>query len=245
MNEIKKSIEQIPLPDDLHEVAYDRLTTSAPKRTKRWLLPTVATLLLLLCTTPIVFSNYISISNFFDSKDQKVSAIDDSIFVVDSDMFTITLKELVDYKENVLLTHELNNIPFALTDMELLDRLIEIELVLYEAKSYGIVATAQEVNEQAQQTKQALAESNDPIMTQINEELAKRLGVTAEEYFTHPTTLKQYETMITSNNFIMQLYSEGVLNDKYTPEQYKADLRDKYEENIKLNKENLKTIEGQ
>ena len=245
MNEIKKSIEQIPLPDDLHEVAYDRLITSVPKRTKRWLLPTVATLFLLLCTTPIVFSNYISISDFFDSKDQKVSAIDDSIVVVDSDMFTITLKELVDYKENVLLTHELNNIPFVLTDMELLDRLIENELVLYEAKSYGIVATAQEVNEQAQQTKQAMAESNDPIMTQINEELAKRLGVTADEYFTHPNTLTQYELLLTSNKFFMELYSEEILNDQYTPEQYKADLHEKYSDKIKVYKDVLKAFEGQ
>ena len=125
--------------------------------------------------------------------------------------------------------------------MELLDRLIEDELLLYEAKSYGIVATAQEVNEQAQQTKQALAESNDPIMTQINEELAKRLGVTAEEYFTHPTTLKQYETMITSNNFIMQLYSEGVINDRYTSEQYKAVLHEKYAKTTKSESRNFKS----
>ena len=111
MNVIKKNIEQIPLPDNLHEVAYNRLNKTAPKRTKRWMLPTVAALFLILCTTPIVFSNYISISDFFDSKDQKISAIDESIVVVECDMFTITLKELVDYKENVLLIHELNNIP--------------------------------------------------------------------------------------------------------------------------------------
>ena len=245
MNEIKKSIEQIPLPDDLHEVAYNRLNKSVPNRTKRWLLPTVATIFLLLCTTPIVFSNYISISDFFDLKDQKITAIDDSIVVVESDMFTITLKELVDYKENVLLTHELNNIPFVLTDMELLDQLIENELVLYEAKNQGIVVTEQEVNEYAEQTKETMAEANDPILNQIKEEYAKRLGVTAEEYFTHPKTLTQYELLLTSNKFFMELYSEGILNDQYTPEQYKVDLHEKYSDKIKVYKDELKAFEGQ
>src|SRR5690606_34306217 len=120
MNEIKKSIEQIPLPDNLHEVAYNRLHKSAPKRAKRWMLPTVAMLFLILCSTPIVFSNFISISDFFESKDQKTAAIDDSKIVVESDMFTITLKQFVDFKENKRFIHELNNIPFTLTDKEIL-----------------------------------------------------------------------------------------------------------------------------
>lgn len=78
------------------------------------------------------------------------------------------------------------------------------------------------------QIKQAIGESNDLIMTQINEELAKRLGVTAEEYFTHPSTLKHYESMLITNNYILQLYSDGVLNDQYTPDQFKNVLYEKY-----------------
>ncbi|MFC5603638.1 SurA N-terminal domain-containing protein [Sporosarcina koreensis] len=242
MNEIKKSIEQIPLPDDLHEVAYNRLQKAAPKKTKRWMLPTVAALFLILCTTPIVFSNFISISDFFESKDQKTAAIDDSIIVVESDMFTITLKQFGDFKENKRFIHELNHIPFTLTDREMLDQLIEHELLLHEAKTHGIVVTEQEVSEYAEQTKQAMVESNDPIMTQINEELAKRLGVTAEEYFTHPSTLQQYESLLTSNNFISELYIDGVLNDYYTPDQYKADLHEKYANQLKVNQDVLKSI---
>lgn len=242
MNEIKKSIEQIPLPDDLHKVAYNRLQKAAPKKAKRWMLPTVAAVFLLLCTTPIVFSNYISISDFFESKDHKTAAIDDSIIVVESDMFTISLKQFVDSKENRRFIHELNNIPFTLTDREILDQLIEDELLLYEAKTYGIVVTEQEVSEYAEQTKQAIGESNDLIMTQINEELARRLGVTAEEYFTHPSTLQQYESMLTSNNYISQLYSDGVLNDQYTPDQYKDDLYEKYAKQLKVNQDVLKAV---
>ncbi|GEN85190.1 hypothetical protein SLU01_35020 [Sporosarcina luteola] len=244
MNEIKKSIEQIPLPDDLHEVAYNRLQKAAPKKTKRWMLPTVAALFLLLCTTPIVFSNYISIGEFFESKDQKTAAIDDSIIVVESDMFTITLKQFVDFKENKRFIHELNNIPFALTDREILDQLIEDELLQHEAKTHGIVVTEQGVLEYAEQTKQAIGESNDLIMIQINEELAKRLGVTAEEYFTHPSTLKHYESMLTSNEFITRLYSDGVLNDQYTPDQYKADLYEKYANQIKVKQNILNQLES-
>lgn len=242
MNEIKKSIEQIPLPDDLHEIAYNRLQKAAPKKTKRWMLPTVAALFLLLCTAPIVFSNYVSISDFFESKDQKTAAIDDSIIVVESDMFTITLKQFVDFKENKRFMHELNHIPFTLTDREMLDQLIRDELVLYEAKTHGMVVTEQEVFDYAEQTKQAIGESNNLIMIQINEELAKRLGVTAEEYFTHPSTLKQYEEMLASNNFISELYSDGVLNDEYTYDQYKADLHEKNAKQLKVNQDILKVI---
>ncbi|MCM3745655.1 hypothetical protein M3193_16125 [Sporosarcina luteola] len=244
MNEIKKSIEQIPLPDNLHEVSYNRLHKVALKRTKRWMLPTAAVLFLILCSTPIVFSNYVSISDFFESKDKKTAAIDDSKIVVESDMFTITLKQFVDFKENKRFIHELNNIPFTLTDREMLDLLIEDELLLLEAKTHGIVVTEQEVFEYAEQTKQTIAESNDVIMTQINEELAKRLGVTAEEYFTHPSTLKQYESMLTSNNYISELYSDGVLNDQYTPDQYKADLHEKYAKQLKINQDTLKVIKN-
>src|SRR5690606_6510299 len=159
-----------------------------------------------------------------------------------SDMFTITLKQFVDFKENKRFIHELNNIPFTLTDKEILDQLIEDDLLLHEAKTHGIVVTEQEVSEYAEQTKQAIVESNDLIMTQINEELAKRLGVTAEEYFTHPSTLQQYESMLTSINYISDLYSDGVLDDHYTPDQYKADLHEKYAKQLKVNQNILKAV---
>lgn len=245
MNEIKKSIEQIPLPDDLHEVAYNRLQNAAPKKTRRWMLPTAAALFLLLCTTPIVFSNYVSISDFFESKDQKTAVIDESIIVAESDMFTITLRQLVDLKENKRFFHELNSIPFVLTDKEILDQFIEDELLAYEAKKHGFSATKEEVNDYAEQTKQGMAETNDPILNQINEELAKRLGVSKEEYFTNPSTLKQYELLLITNNYISQLYSDGVLNDQYTPDQYKVDLHKKYAKQVKVNENVLKELEGQ
>ena len=244
MNVIKKSIEQIPLPDKLHKVAYERLNNTSTKRAKRWMLPTVAMLFLILSSTTIVFSNYFSISDFFESKDQKLSAIDETKIVVESDTFSITLKQFVDYKENILLIHELNNIANAFSDMELLNQLIETELLLYEAKDHGVIATTQEINEYALQTKQAWAETNDASLHEINEELARKLGVDVEEYFTHPTTLKNYESMIISNNFIMQLYSEGILNEQYTQEQYKTDLHGKYKKQINVNKDYLKEAEG-
>lgn len=62
-------------------------------------------------------------------------------------MFTITLKEFVNYKENTRLVYELNNLPYTLSDNELLDQLIGDELVLYEAKDHGVVATEREINE--------------------------------------------------------------------------------------------------
>ena len=195
-------------------------------------------------STPIVFSNYISISDFFESKHQKLSTIDETKIVAESDILTITLKQFVDYKENILLIHELNNIPYAFSDMELLNQLIENELLLYEAKNHGVFATTQEVNEYAQQTKQGMAEANDTILYQINEELAKKLEVNVEDYFTHPTTLKNYESIIITNNFIMQLYSEGILNEQYTQEQYKTDLHEKYKKQINVNKDYLKETEG-
>jgi hypothetical protein len=242
MNKIKKSIEQIPLPDNLHEVAYNRLLKDAPIKAKRWMLPTVAALFLILCTTPIVFSNYVSISDFFESKDQKTATIDDSEIVVESDMFTITLKQFIDSKENRRFIHELNNIPFVLTDRELLNQLVEDELLLYEAQKHEVSVTAEKVNEFAEQTKEGMAEVNDPTLNQINEELAKRLGVTAEEYFTHPSTLKQYESMLTTDKFLTELYSEGVLNDRYTTEKYKADLYEKYANQLKVHQDILKAI---
>lgn len=245
MNEIKKAVEHIPLPDHLHDVAYKHLNKSTPKRSKRWILPTVAMIFLSLFATTIVFSNFFSISDFFESKEEKLSVINESKIVVESDMFLITLKEFVDYKENTLLIHELNNLPYTLSDTKLIDLLIENELFLYEAKDHGIVATKQEINEYAQQTKQAVIEGNDPIINQINEALAKNLGVNLEEYFTHPTTLKQYELVIVSEKYFMQLYSDEVLTDQYTLEHYQTDLHEKYKNHIKVNEDILKTIEGQ
>lgn len=243
MNEIKKAIEQVPLPDKLHKVAYERLNNTSTKRAKRWMLPTAAMLFLILSSTTIVFSNYFSISDFFESKDQKLSAIDETKIVAESDIFSITLKQLVDYKENIVLVHELNNIPNAFSNMELLNQLIENELLLYEAKDHGVIATTLEINEFAEQAKQGITETNDADLYEINEELAKKLGVDIEEYFTHPTTLKNYESIIITNNFIMQLYSEGILNEQYTQEQYKTDLHEKYKKQINVNENYLKETE--
>ena len=128
--------------------------------------------------------------------------------------------------------------------MELLNQLIENELLLYEAKIHGVFATTQEINEFAELAKQGIVETNDADLYEINEELAKKLGVGIEEYFTHPATLKNYESIIISNNFITQLYSEGILNGQYTQEQYKTDLHEKYKKQINVNEDYLKEVEG-
>ena len=240
MNEIKQAIEQIPLPEQLSDITQKSLQQRPIKKKKVWLLSSVAVLFLAIFSSSLVFSDYISISDFFKSKEEKLAQIDEAELVVQSDAFTISLKQFVDYKENILLIHELNNFPYTLTDEDLINRMIENELLYVEAKKAQISVEKEEVESYISQVKLALAEANDPIQNEIEAQLAKALNIEVTEYYTHPVTFAKYERVLLEEKFVQKLYVNGELNEQYNIEQYKKDLRLVNENDIKIYTNKLK-----
>ena len=240
MNEIKQAIEQIPLPEQLSDITQKSLQQRPIKKKKVWLLSSVAVLFLAIFSSSLVFSDYISISDFFKSKEEKLAQIDEAELVVQSDAFTISLKQFVDYKENILLIHELNNFPYTLTDEDLINRMIENELLYVEAKKAQISVEKEEVESYISQVKLALAEANDPIQNEIEAQLAKALNIEVTEYYTHPVTFAKYERVLVEEKFIQKLYVNGELNEQYNIEHYKKDLRLANENDIKIYTDKLK-----
>lgn len=242
MNEIKKAIDQIPLPEQLSEITQKSLQLPIKKK-KYWLLSSVAVLFLVIFSSSFVFSDYISISDFFKSKEEKLAQIDDTELVVQSDEFTISLKRFIDYKENTLLIHELNNYPYTLTDEDLINRMIENELLYVEAKKAGISVEKEEVESYIAQVKLALTEANDHIQNiqnEIDAQLAKALNIEVAEYYTHPVTFAKYERVLLEGKFVQKLYVNGELNEQYNVEHYKKDLRLANEKDIKIYTDKLK-----
>ena len=233
MNDIKKAINQIPLPKQLSKVTQSSLNHIPQKSKKgRWILPTVATLFLTIFTSSFVLSNYISIPEFFQTKEKRLAQIDPSVIVVESDKFSISLKQFIDYKENTLLIHEVNNYPYTLTDLDVLNRMIENELLLAEAKKAGITVTSEEVETHISEVQSALEVTNDPILNELTDQLAKALNVSVDDYYEHPETIAKYEAVVMTNKFVEKLYVDGVLNDQYNIEQYKVDLRMSHKSNL-------------
>lgn len=240
MNEIKKAIDQIPLPEQLSKITQKSLQQRPIKKKKYWLISSVAVLFLIIFSSSFVFSDYISISDFFKSKEEKLAQIDEAELVVESDAFTISLKQFVDYKENTLLIHELNNYPYTLTDEDLINRMIENELLYLEAKKAGITVEKEEVESYIAQVKLALEETNDPIQNEIDAQLAKALNIDVTEYYTHPVTFAKYERAVLEQKFVQSLYVNGELNEQYDVENYKKDLRLANENDIKIYTDKLK-----
>lgn len=239
MNEIKKAIDQIPLPKQLSEITQKSLHQRPIKKKKYWLISSVAVLFLVIFSSSFVFSDYTSISDFFKSKEERLALIDEAELVVESDTFTISLKQFIDYKENTLLIHELNNYPYTLTDEDLLNRMIENELLYTEAKKAGISLKKEEVESYIVQVKSALDEGNNPILSEIDEQLAKALNIDVAEYYTHPVTFAKYERVVLEQKFVQILYENGELNDQYNIDHYKKDLRLTNEKDIKIYEEKL------
>ena len=240
MNKIKKAIDQIPLPDQLNTVVQKSLQQQQIKKKKYLLLSSVAVLFLAIFGSSLAFSNYISIPDFFKSKEEKLLQIDENEFIVQSEEFTISLKQFVEYKENILLIHELNNFPYSLTDADLVNQMIKDELLYMEAKKANISIDKEDVENYISELRLGLAELNDPIQNEIEAQLAKSLQVNLDEYYKHPVTLAKYERLLTEDEFVQTLYERGILNDQYTIEMYENDLLLKYEKGITIYLEKLK-----
>ena len=243
MNDIKKAINQIPLPENLNKITQSSLNQLPPKKKKRWVMPTVAALFLTLFTSSFALSNYISIPDFFQTKEEKLAQIDDSVIVVKSDMFSISLKQFIDYKETTLLIHEVNNYPYTITDLELLNQMIEFELLIFEAEKAGITVTSKEVETYISEVQFVLKDANDPILNELMEQLAKSLHVSVDDYFHHPDTIAKYKTVVMTNKFVDQLYGDSFLNNQYSIEQYKVDLMLIYKNNLEIFEEELRQFD--
>lgn len=228
MDEIKKVMDEIPLPANLHEraqVGFKR------KKSKRWILPSVAAALLLLLFTPAVLSNYFSIADFFQEKELKLSEIDESIVLVDGGSFTITLKQFVEQKENMRLVNALNNRGNSPSDEEIIDGLINGEIELIGVKARGLHVSEQEILDYAMQTKEAFVNNENQDLNEIWTAMSANLNVSIDDYFTHPTTLKQYENLLLTQKLVEQFQSMDAYN------QHIADLRKQY--NVQINQELL------
>ena len=228
MDEIKKVMDEIPLPANLHEraqVGFKR------KKSKHWILPSVAAALLLLLFTPAVLSNYFSIADFFQEKELKLSEIDESIVLVDGGSFTITLKQFVEQKENMRLVNALNNRGNSPSDEEIIDGLINGEIEQIGVKARGLHVSEQEILDYAMQTKEAFVNNENQDLNKIWTAMSANLNVSIDDYFTHPTTLKQYENLLLTQKLVEQFQSMDAYN------QHIADLRKQY--NVQINQELL------
>lgn len=169
---------------------------------------------ILVLSASIAFANLnIDIGHFFKEKENKLTNINEGTVVISSDEFTITLKEYIDYRENIKLIHTLNNIPFTKTPEELVNNLINNRLFLQYAKKQNIEVTDEEVMEYAMQTKKVFSENQSPEFDELLKGLANSLGVSEEDYFTHPKTLENYRNLLLTQKAAEQLYEEGTLED--------------------------------
>ena len=79
------------------------------------------------------------------SEQQEPNAKDSSTVLVESNHFVITQQQYMDYKESLGFVHQMNEIPFNLTDEEIIDRMIEREVLIQYATNQHIVVAKDEV----------------------------------------------------------------------------------------------------
>lgn len=177
------------------------------------------------------------IRSILHGEQQEPTGKDTSIAVVESNHFIITQQQYIDYKENLMFIHQTNEIPFNLTNNEIINQMIEREVLLQYATDQYIVVTKDKVKAYALQTKEAVEQSEMPDMQKIYLELAEKLNVSPESYFTHPTVLKEYEWQFMIDKIVNQLTAEGTLTDTYTISSFVEELKkeDRYAVSINQN----------
>lgn len=140
--------------------------------------------------------------------------------VVTSEDFTISRQAFEAYKENVQQVYVSNEQDFDVPDSELLNQMIERETLLSIARARGIAPTEQEVARYAQATKEAFETNASAQMRKLHAQLADKLGVSKDAYFTHPSVMKQYEELLTLEALIATLTAEGTVTDEQTLAKY-------------------------
>lgn len=202
---------------------------------------------ILVLSASIAFANLnIDIGHFFKEKENILTNINEDTVVISSDEFTITLKEYIDYRENIKLIHALNNIPFTKTPEELVNNLIKNKLFLQYAKKQNIEVTDEEVMEYAMQTRKVFSENQSPEFDELLKGLANSLGVSEEDYFTHPKTLENYRNLLLTQKAAEQLYEEGTLKDNgdnSALNEFIEGLRKESSGNIHIDLNKIKEIE--
>jgi hypothetical protein len=195
---------------------------------------------IVLLGTSVVVANS-PISDFFAKTSQQVENAQE-ITIVDGKSFTISEREFVQYKRNVLLVHEMNGIDFIQTNDQLIKDMIKRKLLLQYAKKQNVTISDQEVEEYALQQQELFSNLDDPDFNAIKTELAKAIKVSEEEYWTHPKTLKNYEEWLTIEKLITELYNSEQLNDERTDEDFKEELWKKEKSQISIKNEILDNI---
>lgn len=143
-----------------------------------------------------------------------------SPIVADSKDFTISRQAFEAYKANVQQVYASNKQKFDVPDSELLNQMIERETLLSIARARGIAPTEQEVARYAQATKEAFDKDATAQMRKLHAQLADKLGVSKDAYFTHPSVMKQYEELLTLEQLIATLTAEGTVTDEQTLARY-------------------------
>lgn len=167
--------------------------------------------------------------------EEEVDQLQDDNILVQGEDFKITKKDFVDYKENLAFIHKQNDTPFSFQSEEIINEMVEKKLLYSYAKEADIEVTEEEIREYALQTKEAFEDNATPELDRIHAELAKRLNVAPEAYFTHPDVLKQYEEVVAVGKLVERLFSEGKLNDGFTLEDFKKELRESSRTAIQVN----------
>ena len=172
--------------------------------------------------------------DMIEYRQQDTGAVDSSAVVVESNHFVITHRQYMDYKESLMFIHQMNEIPFILTDEEIINRMIEREVLIQYARNQQFVVTKDEIEAYALQTKEAVEQSEMADIHKIHLDLAKKLNVSLENYFTHPKVLKEYENILMTNQVIDQLIDEGTLTETFTIANFAEELRkeDRYSTSI-------------
>lgn len=210
------------------------------KKNKFLLFFSTTALVLVLITSVALSNNDFGVSQFFETKQQKLDQLKNpSNILVKSEKFEISLKDYVDYKENLAFVHEINNMDFNLKDEEIIQRMVDNKLLLDFATNRKVKVTEDEVKEYALQTKTALEQSASPEMHAIHEELAKNLSVGLDEYFTHPEVLKNYKEILMIEKAVNELEIEGKLNDQYEVKDFIQDLRKENKGSVKVSEQLL------
>ncbi|WP_025027439.1 hypothetical protein [Caldalkalibacillus mannanilyticus] len=63
-------------------------------------------------------------------------------------------------------------------------------------------------------------------MTELLNQMAKSLEVSTKEYFTHPSTLKNYKEQLMVQKAVEKLYENGIVDhEKYTLDLFIKDLK--------------------
>ncbi len=131
-------------------------------------------------------NNAIFIYELFDEIKGKVDSLNENesrTIVAEENKYglEISLLEFVQYKANKEFVHKLNNIPFSISDEQLINEIMNRKILVGHAQAFDIIIDEDELENYVNEQRNALINANADIKV-IEENLIRISGRTKKEY---------------------------------------------------------------